>query len=369
MHRVGVDLGGTKIEAVLAGDGYRVLSRKRIRTPHPDDAASALADAGDGAGNGNGGGDSAAATYGRIIDATASLIGEVASAPRGRGNGGGSGGLVVGVCTPGSLLPGSELVANSNTRCLAGRPFALDLERAAGLPVRIENDANCFALAEASMGAGRGHRTVFGVIMGTGVGGGIVIDGAVHGGGSGEAGEWGHHTLHPGGRRCYCGRRGCAEAYLSGPSLEARWAELAAAAASNSSPSADAAGDGLAPPGAALSEISASLDGAAAAGRVLPPYAEQWRSELVSDFGTGLANVINILDPDAVVLGGGVSNVGLLYSAGARAVHENLLVDAAASAAAGVAGTGAAAPRRATPILRNMLGDSAGAVGACMLWP
>lgn len=362
MHRVGVDLGGTKIEAVLAGDGYNVLSRKRIRTPRPtDDSASDSAGDGDGNGSG-GGGDNAAATYGRIVDATASLIGEVASTARGRGNGGGGDdGLVVGVCTPGSLLPGSELVANSNTRCLAGRPFARDLERAAGLPVRIENDANCFALAEAAMGAGRGHRTVFGVIMGTGVGGGIVIDGAVHVGGSGAAGEWGHHTLHPGGRRCYCGRRGCAEVYLSGPSLEARWAELASAAAGSRSPSA-AAGDGLAPPGAALGEISASLDEAAAAGSALPSYAEQWRSELVSDFGAGLANVVNILDPDAVVLGGGVSNMGLLYGAGARAVHENLLVDAAAAGAA-------AAARRATPILRNRLGDSAGAVGACMLWP
>ena len=353
MHRIGVDLGGTKIEAVLvAGDDYRVLSRKRIRTPRPPAGAAA----------GTGTGDSGA-TYDRIVDATASLIGEVASA-RGRGNGNGGNyddDLAVGVCTPGSLLPGSGLVTNSNTRCLAGRPFARDLERAAGLPVRTENDANCFALAEATMGAGRGHRSVFGVIMGTGVGGGIVIDGAVYRGGSGAAGEWGHHTLHPGGRSCYCGRRGCAEAYLSGPSLEARWAELAESAA--------AGGNGgtagcLAPPGATLSEISSSLD--AAAGSALPPYAEQWRAELVSDFGAGLANVINILDPDAVVLGGGVSNMGLLYEAGAQAVHESLLVDA--SAAATAAGTGRAAVRR-TPILRNELGDSAGAVGACMLWP
>ena len=368
MHRIGVDLGGTKIEAVLAAvDGFRVLSRRRIRTPRPPAGAA------DGTGTGDsGGGGGSGATYDRIVEATASLIGEVASA-RGRGggndNGRGSGGnndddgLAVGVCTPGSPIPGSGLVTNSNTRCLAGRPFARDLERAAGLPVRTENDANCFALAEAAMGAGRGYRAVFGVIMGTGVGGGIVIDGAVYRGGSGAAGEWGHHTLHPGGRSCYCGRRGCAEAYLSGPSLEARWAELAGGEGGHGSGSSSAVA-GLAPPGAALHEISASLD--AAAGSALPSYAKQWRDELVSDFGTGLANVINILDPDAVVLGGGLSNMGLLYGAGAQAVHESLLVDAAAAAAA--AGAGKAAARR-TPILRNELGDSAGAVGACMLWP
>ena len=355
MRRVGVDLGGTKIEAVLAGDDCRVVARRRIRTPRPPPALRAGS-----SGSGSAGHDD---TYGRIVAAVASLIGEVASA----GGGGpgrrrpSHGDLAVGVCTPGSLLPRSGLVANSNTRCLAGRPFGRDLEEATGLPVRIENDANCFALAEASMGAGRGHRAVFGVIMGTGVGGGIVIDGSVYGGSTGAAGEWGHHTLHPGGRGCYCGRRGCAEAYLSGPSLEMRWAELAGGSGGSGGSGGGGArdADGLAPPGAPLPEISASLDRAAAAGSPLPPYAEQWRAELVSDFGAGLANVVNILDPDAVVLGGGVSNVGLLYGAGARAVHERLLFDAAAAGSAA----------RRTPVLRNELGDSAGAVGACMLWP
>ena len=356
MRRVGVDLGGTKIEAVLAGDDCRVVTRRRIRTPRPPPSLRA-------GGSGAGGGSGCDDTYGRIVAAVASLIGEVAPAAGGPGRRRpGRGDLAVGVCTPGSLLPQSGLVTNSNTRCLAGRPFGRDLEEATGLPVRIENDANCFALAEASMGAGRGHRAVFGVIMGTGVGGGIVIDGSVYGGSTGAAGEWGHHTLHPGGRGCYCGRRGCAEAYLSGPSLEMRWAELAGGGNSGgnggNSGGAARAANGLAPPGAPLSEISASLDRAAAAGSALPPYAEQWRDELVSDFGAGLANVVNILDPDAVVLGGGVSNVGLLYGAGARAVHERLLFDAAAGSAA-----------RRTPILRNELGDSAGAVGACMLWP
>ena len=347
MHRVGVDLGGTKIEAVVASassssSGLEVVWRRRIPTP---------------AGGGDGGAGGAA--YGRIVDSVASLAGEALAAAEaydaageagGEGGGGGAPGgrpPPVGVCTPGSLLPGSQAVANTNTRCLAGRPFVRDLEGALGRQVVVENDANCFALAEATQGAGRGSRTVFGVIMGTGVGGGLVIGGRVHGGRSGMAGEWGHHALHPGGRPCYCGRRGCAEAYLSGPALEARWAELAAAAPDRGAP--------LAPPGAPLAEISSSLEAAAASGRPLPPHAGRWRGELVADFGAGLANVVNILDPDMVVVGGGASNMGVLYGEGARAVRERLFRDPDAP------------HERPTPILRNELGDSAGALGACML--
>ena len=327
MRHIGVDLGGTKIEAVLADGAYRVLARRRVPTPR-----------GDGAG-----------AYGRIVSAVASLV-EWCGA--GAGAGGGASGAddaTVGICAPGSLAPGSDTVANSNTRCLAGRPLGRDMEAAVGRPVRIENDANCFALAEASMGAGRGCRTVFGAIMGTGVGGGLVIGGSIHGGRTNAAGEWGHHTLHPGGRLCCCGRRGCAEAYLSGPALESRWAELAAAAG--------APGGGRMPgPGAPLAEVSAAL-GRTLPGR-LPPHARQWRGELVWNFAAGISNVANILDPDAVVLGGGVSNMPLLYGAGVRAVHGRLL-------AAGAPGR--PPPRRRTPVLPNELGDSAGAIGACML--
>lgn len=352
MHRVGVDLGGTKIEAVVAagcGDGaLKVVWRRRIPTPGAEDGAAA-ADCDSSRGSvGCGGG----SQYGRIVDSVATLAGEALAEADEAAGAQGRGLPPVGVCAPGSLLPGSQLVANSNTRCLAGRPFGLDLERALGRRVLVENDANCFALAEAALGAGRGHRTVFGVIMGTGVGGGLVIGGRIHGGRSGMAGEWGHHTLHPCGRPCYCGRQGCAEAYLSGPALEARWAELAAPAAAGPAP---APGAPLAPPGAPLAEISSSLDAAAESGRPLPPHAEQWRGELVADFGSGLANVVNILDPDAIVVGGGVSNMGLLYGDGARAVHERLFRDPGAPHA------------RPAPILRNELGDSAGALGACML--
>lgn len=333
MHRIGVDLGGTKIEAVAAdvggggGGALRVVSRRRIPTP--------------------------GGSYERIVGAVASLVGEAEAALAADGGALPPGGAPppVGVCAPGSLDPSSGTVENSNTRCLAGRPFGRDLEEAVGRPVQIENDANCFALAEAAAGAGRGRRTVFGAIMGTGVGGGLVIGGRIHRGRSGAAGEWGHHALHPGGRPCYCGRRGCAEAYLSGPALEARWAELAEGAGAGAAP--------LAPPGAPLAEISASLDAAAAAGRPLPPHAARWRAELVADFGAGLANVIAILDPDLVVVGGGVSNVGLLYVDGARAVRRCSLRDPAAASARPC--------RPPTPVVRNELGDSAGALGACML--
>lgn len=349
MRRIGVDLGGTKIEAVAAdidiggagageGIGCRVLARRRIPTPRESEGAPPA--------------------YGRIVDAVASLVGRVEADARGAGGGAAApgGAPPVGVCAPGSLARGSGTVVNSNTRCLAGRPFGRDLEDAVGRPVRIENDANCFALAEAAMGAGRGLDTVFGAIMGTGVGGGLVIGGRIHRGRAGAAGEWGHHTLHPGGRPCYCGRLGCAEAYLSGPALEARWAELAAGAGPG-----DAAGAArLAPPGAPLAEISASLDAAAAAGRPLPPHAERWRGELAADFGAGLANVISVLDPDAVVVGGGVSNVGLLYGDGVSAVRQRSLRDPAAANAP----QGGPPP---TPVLRNELGDSAGALGACMI--
>lgn len=341
MHRIGVDLGGTKIEAVAAdigaGGACTVVSRRRVPTPR--------------------GADEGGRAYGRIVAAVASLVGGAEAALAAAGGPPPPGGAPpVGVCAPGSLEPSSGRVENSNTRCLAGRPFGRDLEEAVGRPVRVENDANCFALAEASMGAGRGHRSVFGVIMGTGVGGGLVIGGGIHRGRSGAAGEWGHHALHPGGRPCYCGRRGCAEAYLSGPALEARWAELAGEAEGAGGGPAPAAGS-LAPPGAPLAEISASLDAAAAAGRPLPPHAERWRGELAADFGAGLANVISILDPDIVVIGGGVSNVGLLYGDGVRAVRRSSLRDPAA----------APPGRPPTPVVRNMLGDSAGALGACLL--
>lgn len=275
MDAIGVDLGGTKIEAVRM-DGAREISRKRIPTPRG---------------------------YEQIVGAVAGLAAEMGP------------GCPVGLASPGAERDG--LVRLSNTGCLEGMPLRADLEAALGAEIAMENDANCFALAEARAGAGRGHSSVFGAIMGTGVGGGIVEDGEIRRGASGSAGEWGHHVLHSGGNPCYCGRRGCAETYLSGPALERAWAG----------------------PPAPLRQICTEAG----------PAADRWRRRFVEDFGEGLANAIAVLDPGVVVLGGGVSNVPFLYSEGAGAVHARL-------------------PEGSRPpILQNELGDSAGALGACML--
>lgn len=275
MDAIGIDLGGTKIEAVRV-DGGRVVSKKRVPTPR---------------------------SYEKIVSAVAGLAGELGP------------GRPVGVAAPGAERGG--LVRLSNTGCLEGMPLRADLEAAVGAKIAMENDANCFALAEARAGAGYGYGRVFGVIMGTGVGGGIVEGGRVQRGASGGAGEWGHHALHSGGLQCHCGRRGCAEAYLSGPALERAWTGRPAP----------------------LKQICAMAG----------PEADAWRRRFVEDFGEGLANAVSILDPDVVVIGGGVSNAPFLYSEGQSAVHARL-------------------PEGARPpVLRNALGDSAGSLGACML--
>ena len=186
----------------------------------------------------------------------------------------------------------------------------------------MENDANCFALAESSLGAGKGYNVIFGVILGTGVGGGIVINGSLHKGRTNIAGEWGHHTLHPNGRQCYCGKQGCVETYISGPALERRWFEITGKKESLQS---------------ATQNLSSGK-------------AEQWKNEFLENFGMALANVVDILDPDAIVLGGGVSNVSFLYDEGKKIVYEKVFNDLVN-----------------TPILKNKLGDSAGVFGACLL--
>lgn len=228
----------------------------------------------------------------------------------------------VGVCTPGIAPDDGGLIKNSNTGCLIGRPLKEDLQNALGTKVLMDNDANCFALAEARMGAAQKFGVVFGVIMGTGVGGGIVINGRIHHGKNGVGGEWGHHVLRRGGRPCWCGRAGCAERYLSGPSLEARWNEIT----------------GMNMP---VPDIVRSLD--SEPGRV-------WKDEFLEDFGHGIANVIDVLDPDVIVLGGGLSNIDFLYTQGAESVHDKAFSDCLT-----------------TPILKNALGDSAGVIGACLI--
>jgi fructokinase len=231
---------------------------------------------------------------------------------------------VVGVGSPGSLSRRTGTLKNSNTVCLNGRPLADDLTARLGLAVRLENDANCFALAEARLGAGRGHRLVFGVILGTGVGGGLVIDGALWSGPQHLAGEWGHTLLDPAGPACYCGQRGCVETLLAGPAL-------AAAYRTAGGPDDDAAG-----------VAARAAAGDALAAGVLDAWLER--------FGRALANVIDVLDPDVVVVGGGLSNLAPLYDRGREAVARRVFND-----------------ELTTPIVPNALGDSAGVIGAALL--
>jgi fructokinase len=228
------------------------------------------------------------------------------------------------VGTPGSLSRRTGLLRNSNTQCLNGRDLAGDLEARLGRPVVLENDANCFALAEARLGAGRGFGVVFGVILGTGVGGGIVVDDRLHAGPQHIAGEWGHHSIDPAGAACYCGNRGCIETRISGPAVEARYRARS---------------------GRALG--CAEVAAAARAGEAI---AAEVLARFLDDFGRALANLIDVLDPHAVVLGGGLSNLDELYVEGRESVARYVFND-----------------ELATPILRNQLGDSAGVIGAALL--
>jgi fructokinase len=286
---IGIDLGGTKIEGVVLDGSGGVVERVRVPTERERG-------------------------YEHIVGRVAAVVARLRPlAPAAR----------IGVGTPGSLARDGTL-KNSNTTCLNGRPLAADLAARLGAPVRLENDANCFALAEALHGAGRGHRFVFGVILGTGVGGGLVYDGRLWTGPQHVAGEWGHHAIDPAGPVCYCGRRGCVETMLSGPALEAAYRAASGQATSASDVATRAA------------------VGDATASAVLAHYLDR--------FGRALANVVDILDPDVVVLGGGLSNLEVLYGPGREAVARYVFND-----------------ELATPIVRHALGDSAGVIGAALL--
>jgi fructokinase len=257
--RLGIDLGGTKIAGVALGVGGRALTEQRMPAPRHDYAAT--------------------------IGAVAEMVGALERTAGGKGS--------IGIGMPGSVSPVSGLVQNANSTWLNGQPFGRDLESQLGRAVRLANDANCFALSEAVDGAGAGARSVFGVIIGTGCGGGLVFDGALIDGPRGIGGEWGHNPLpwaeageHPG-RKCWCGRMGCMETWVSGPGLEADHA--------------GATGERLA------AEAIAARAGAgdAAAQAALDRHA--------SRLARGLAHVVNIFDPHVIVLGGGLSKLAHLY--------------------------------------------------------
>jgi fructokinase len=287
LYKLGVDLGGTKIEAILLDENFVVIERKRIPTPKND--------------------------YDKILDSISSLVLDLSK---------NTSDFTLGICTPGAISKQTGLIKNSNTQCLVGRSLKEDLENKLKKRISMENDANCFALAEATLGVALDFDLVFGVILGTGVGGGIVIDKKLHSGRTNIGGEWGHHTLHRNGNSCYCGKTGCVETYISGPSLENQWTMLT----------------GKSQP---LPEILSNIDN---------EIGKKWKTNFLENFGYGLANVIDILDPDVIVLGGGLSNIDFLYTEGKESVYSKVFSDSID-----------------TPILQNKLGDSAGVFGACML--
>jgi fructokinase len=285
LYKLGIDLGGSKTEAILLDENLNIIQRKRVPTPGND--------------------------YFKILDTITSLSSELLANVKN---------YSIGLCSPGAISKKTGLIKNSNTQCLIGKSLKEDLEKKLGQKISMENDANCFAMAESTLGVAKGFDVVFGIIMGTGVGGGIVINGKIHQGRTNIAGEWGHHTLHQNGNNCYCGKKGCVETYISGPALEKRWKELTGKSQN-------------------MPEILQNIDNS-----------KQWKDEFLENFGFGLANVIDILDPDVIVLGGGLSNIDFLYTEGKESVYQKVFSDLVD-----------------TPILQNKLGDSAGVFGAALL--
>ncbi len=290
--RIGIDLGGTKTEGIVMDAGGRILARERRPTPQVDG-------------------------YEAILANIKALVHDLEKDAGSR--------CSVGIGTPGAISARTGCLKNSNTVCLNGKPIKQDLERLLVREIRIANDANCFALSEALDGGGQGYGVVFGVIMGTGVGGGLVFHHRLHEGPQHIAGEWGHNVLESDGPACYCGKRGCVETFLSGPGLLHDYHAHGGSAQTTSDI-------------VALADRRDEL-----ACTTMRRYFER--------FGRALSVVINILDPDVVVLGGGMSNIERLYTDGRDAVAHYLFSD-----------------ELRTRILRNIHGDSSGVRGAAQLW-
>ena len=294
-YRIGIDLGGTKIEiAALRPDGTEAL-RHRVPTPQG---------------------------YAATLDAIAALVTEAESTL--------AASCSVGIGIPGTISPATGLVKNANSIALNGHPFDRDIAAKLARAVRVDNDANCFTLSEATDGAGAGYGLVFGVILGTGVGGGIVLNGVLHRGPHRIAAEWGHNPLpwprldEIPGPPCWCGQFGCLERFVCGPAL-----------------AADADGPGA--------HDAAGLPARAAAGDTRARAALDRHTDRLA---RGLATVVTLLDPDAIVLGGGLSNMDHLYAGLLPLIARRVFSDVVR-----------------TPILRNKHGDSSGVRGAAWLWP
>jgi len=296
----GLDLGGTKIEGVIMSirdQKPEILVRKRIPTESQFG-------------------------YEHILDRIAYLIQDLKEAS----------GLEperIGIGTPGSYDPVSLIHKNSNTTCLNGRPFKKDLQLKLGLPLNMANDANCFAVAEANLGAVPMYipnaRVVFGIIMGTGVGGGVVVDGKVIHGRHGIGGEWGHIFTENNEVICYCGHTGCNENVMSGPALEKYYYQ-------NSG------------------EVLSMKEIVAAWRKGNDPHALATRDRMLFNFGLACSYIVNVLDPDAIVIGGGLGQIDELYTHGQSEILKHMFND-----------------RCDTPLLRPVLGDSAGVIGAALL--
>ena len=295
----GVDLGGTKIEcAVLDSENnLEVVLRKRLPTESAKGYEHILSQ------------------IKKLIDLVSEEIGE--------------GPEKVGFATPGVLEPESQLMKNSNTTCLNGMPLAKDLEKILGVPVKLANDANCFALAEALMGSGKDYpdaEVVFGVIMGTGVGGGLVVHNKIIGGHHGIGGEWGHNILEENGEPCYCGKSGCVEQVISGPALERYYEQVSGEKQS------------------LKTILQQYQDGG-------NEFAAATIERLMEYYGKAISTLINVLDPGLIVIGGGVGNIDLLYTEGFEKIKKYIFNQGIVT----------------TPILKPKLGDSAGVFGAALL--
>ena len=295
----GIDLGGTKIEGIVLKSKTepKVLVRKRIDTEASGGFMHVLN------------------RIKHLVDLIAEEVGERPTA--------------IGIGTPGAIDPPTGLLKNANLQAINAEPFKQELEKVLGIRTEVANDANCFALAETMMGAvpevDPNAQVVFGVIMGTGCGGGVVINGQIINGKQGIGGEWGHNFLHESGGDCYCGKSGCTEKIISGTGLENYYEEITGTRKK-------------------LKEIIP----AARTGE--DPNAVKTLERLIHFFGMGLSTIVNILDPDVIVLGGGVGNIEELYTDGVKEVEKHVFN-----------------PRLDTKIVRPKLGDSAGVFGAAFL--
>jgi fructokinase len=292
-YKIGIDLGGTKTEAILLNPDNRDIFRQRISTPKEHG-------------------------YDAILGSTHELILNVANRIPHQIN------YSIGIGIPGSINTDTDLVQNANTTCLIGRPLQKDIENLIGRTITVENDANCFALAESRSGAGRTYPLVFGIIMGTGCGGGICMNGTIHKGPNRIAGEWGHFSVDPGGAECYCGNRGCVETKISGSGVEAAFFRTF--------------------------DKHVTMQDITMGYRAGDPQCTETFLHFLDDFGRCLGGLISVLDPDVVVLGGGLSNIDELYTMGVERVRKYTFHQ-----------------QIKTPVLRNMLGDSAGVYGAAWI--